>query len=104
MRPVYYTKINPDTTPLTGIFRVAHALGYELIQFPGWTDADLGPSGQPGPRRTEANENGRRIAEIVDALGDYTEIIQVSLSPSLWSEKFNTYVARNRGSSAAPGM
>ena len=98
LTPVFYTKINPDAVTVTEVFHVAHTLGYELVKFDGWTDADLGPSGQPGPRRTEANENGRRIAEIVDALGDYTEIIQVSLSPPpepkrvFWSEKFNTYV------------
>ena len=98
MKPVYYTQINPDTTTETEIFRKAHALGYELVKFAGWTDADLGPSGNPGPRRAEANKNARRIAEIVDAVGDYSEIVQVNLAPApepkraYWSKKLQTFV------------
>lgn len=49
------------------VIRRAHALGYELIKFNGWTDADLGPSGMPGPRRAEATENRRKLKLICDS-------------------------------------
>lgn len=48
------------------IIRRAHALGYELVSFAGWDDADLGASGNHGPRWREAQENGARLREIQD--------------------------------------
>lgn len=69
LTPVLYTLIDPRADQSQAdVIRGAHALGYELVPFNGWSNADLGPSGQPGPRRAEANLNARRIAEIVDAL------------------------------------
>lgn len=49
------------------IARKAHALGYELVEFAGWSDSDLGTAGNRGPRWTEAKANGKALSEIQDA-------------------------------------
>jgi hypothetical protein len=68
MKPVLYTHIRPAIgQPVLDVIRRAHSLGYELILFAGWTDADLGPSGMPGPRRDDAKANGDSIRAIQDA-------------------------------------
>jgi hypothetical protein len=68
MQPVRYTKIIPqEGQPLTEVFRKAHALGFELVQFDGWTDSDIGTSSNPGPSRAMVKENAKYVAEILDA-------------------------------------
>jgi hypothetical protein len=80
MKPVFYTHIRPAIgQTVVDVIRRAHTLGYEMMTFAGWTDADLGPSGMPGPRRAEAKANGELIRAIQDACeldGDWPHIEQ----------------------------
>ena len=65
---VFYSHIRPayGQTEID-VIRRAHALGYELMPFNGWTDSDLGFAGNRGPRLALCRANGTRIAEIQDA-------------------------------------
>lgn len=67
---VFYTDIDTSDGGPNEIEVIRHAqrLGYELVRFAGWSDADLGPSGTPGPRREMAEINRQRIREIVRTL------------------------------------
>lgn len=68
MKTVLYSNIRcAEGQVVTDIFRRAHALGYELVQFNGWDNDDLGASGMPGPRRADADRNMEMIQEIQDA-------------------------------------
>ena len=69
---VLYTRMEnedgqePTAVEFKRIVSVAHALGYELVPFEGWSDSDFG-----SPRRRQARENGQAIREIVNALPPY---------------------------------
>lgn len=62
------------------VIRRAHTLGYELMRFPGWTDAELAsPRFSPQSRLTEVRANQAKIHEITNAFPDYTvSIFQVN--------------------------
>ena len=69
-QPVLYYKIRPaigQTVP--EIIRKASAMGYTLVPFNGWDDADLGRrfGSHKGPRRDEADANQKILVEIQDA-------------------------------------
>ena len=65
---VFYSHIRPAHGQTeTHVIRQAHLLGYELMPFNGWDDADLGASGNHGPRWAEACENGKKLRAIQDA-------------------------------------
>lgn len=68
MKTVLYTRIRPahGQTEAQVISR-AHVLGYELMPFNGWDDADLGYAGNRGPRWAEAKLNGEKLRAIQDA-------------------------------------
>jgi hypothetical protein len=68
MRVAFFTKIRPaEGQNIVDIIKRAHALGYELTPFEGFTAADLGASGNHGPRWDSAQTNGRILREIQDA-------------------------------------
>ncbi len=69
MKLVFYTRIElyPGLTEVQVIKR-AHVLGYELIPFEGWTDAELGMPGNHGPRWAEARANRKAITQIANSL------------------------------------
>jgi hypothetical protein len=63
--PVFYTTIRPAIgQTVAHVIKRAQALGYELVQFNGYTDADIGPSGE---KRAEATTNARRADQIQNA-------------------------------------
>ena len=66
--PVFYTTIRPAIDqPVTVVHARAHALGYELMPFAGFSDSDIGFAGNRGPRFEQSRENLRRVIEIQDA-------------------------------------
>lgn len=68
MQTAFYTKIRTATgQPETDIIRTAHTLGYELMQFAGWTNADLGTASKRGPHYEQAKRNHKILMEITDA-------------------------------------
>ena len=68
MKVAFYTNIRPASGQSEAdVIRKAHVLGYELVNFDGWDDEDLGASGNHGPRWAEAKENGKILREIQDA-------------------------------------
>jgi len=68
MKTVFYSKIIPaETQTLADIIRKAHVLGYELVQFNGYDNDDLGSSGNHGPRWNESREQKKMAMEITDA-------------------------------------
>ena len=70
MKTVLYSAIRlTEGQSLTDIIRTAHALGYELVRFNGWTNEDLGHryGEYKGARRDEADANAKMIREIQDA-------------------------------------
>ena len=84
MTPVFYTRIRPAHGQTTvEVIRRAHALGYELVPFNGWTNAEIGASGNHGSAWTASRENLKRCGEIQDACivrtdsgADWPHIIQ----------------------------
>ena len=91
LSPVLYTCLRlADGQSMPQLLRVIHTLGYELVRFCGWTDADLGMPGNRGPRWVEAQTNYGRIvaiqraAAIVDEHGqDWPHILQVAPDDTL---------------------
>ena len=88
MKTVLYSAIRPAVgqTP-QGIIAQAQRLGYQMVIFNGWTDADLGMKygDQKGPRRDEATTNANLISELHDMLAvetdagtDYPHIVAVA--------------------------
>lgn len=85
MTTVFYTAIRPAIGQREDeVIRRAHVLGYELVPFAGWDDADLGYAGNRGPRWAEAQINGARLREIQDLCvvhseegDDWPHILQV---------------------------
>ena len=68
MKTILYSANRPaEGQTITDVIRRARALGYTLMRFEGWTDADLGPSGMPGPHRADADRNRMALREIQDA-------------------------------------
>lgn len=66
--PVFYTSIRPAHGQTeVEIIRRAHALGYELVSFAGWTDADIGYAGNRGPSYTASRNNLLHANKIRDA-------------------------------------
>jgi hypothetical protein len=66
--PVFYSHIRPAYgQTLVEIIRRAHALGYELMPFNGWDDADIGYPGNRGPHYVASRENLKCCIEIQDA-------------------------------------
>ena len=68
MQPAFYTKTRTATGQTErDIIRTAHALGYELMRFNGWTNADLGSVSNHGPHYEQAALNHKILMEIIDA-------------------------------------
>lgn len=68
METVLYCTIRPAIGQTAAeVIRRAHALGYEMVPFNGWDNADLGFAGNRGPRWTEAKLNGEKLRCIQDA-------------------------------------
>jgi hypothetical protein len=80
IKAILYTTIRPaEGQAETDIHRKAQAMGYTLIPFEGFSDADLGAPGNRGPRWKMASENRIRINDLTDAChheGDWPEIRQ----------------------------
>ena len=78
--PVFYTTIRPAIDqPVTVVHARAHALGYELMPFAGFSDSDIGYPGNPGPLFAVARANLVRCIEIQNACqhaGDWPHIQQ----------------------------
>ncbi len=67
-QPVFYTKIRPaEGQREDEVIKIAHNLGYELMPFNGYTDADIGYAGNRGPKYAESRENLTRCIEIQNA-------------------------------------
>jgi hypothetical protein len=68
LQPVLYVRVRlAEGQSLVDVFRKAQVLGYELVPFEGWTDEDLGASGNHGPMWERARENARAIQLIQEA-------------------------------------
>ena len=65
---VFYSHIRPaHGQTVADVIRRAHVLGYELMPFSGWDNADIGYAGNRGPHFVAARANGQRCGEIQDA-------------------------------------
>lgn len=85
MKTALYSNIRPAFGQTkVDVIRRAHALGYELLKFVGFDDADLGYAGNRGPLWMTAKANGAILREIQDACvvntangKDWPHIIQI---------------------------
>ena len=69
-QPVLYYKIRPAIgQTVSEIIRKASDMGYIMVPFNGWDDADLGRrfGSHKGPRRDEADANLKSLMAIQDA-------------------------------------
>lgn len=91
MKTVIYSAIRPaiGQTP-ADVIRQASRMGYTMMRFNGWSDADLGMrhGEKKGPRRDEADANFKILREIQDACeikidgsSDFPHIIQTDEIP-----------------------
>ncbi|MHB2010052.1 MAG: hypothetical protein ACYCOX_18700 [Acidobacteriaceae bacterium] len=80
MKPIFYTNIRPAHGQTeSAVIKKAHVLGFELVRFNGYSDADIGYAGNRGPKYDESRENLAALREIQDACmvsGDWPHITQ----------------------------
>lgn len=69
MKTAFYTKIDLyDGLTEADVIKRAHVLGYELMKFAGYSDADLGMPGNHGPRWADAQRNKTALKTISGSL------------------------------------
>lgn len=76
MRTVFYSAIRPAIgQTVADVIRQANRMGFSMVIFNGWTDADLGRrfGDGKGPRRDEADANQVLLMEIQDACAVHTD-------------------------------
>ncbi|HBG07681.1 MAG: hypothetical protein A2075_09155 [Geobacteraceae bacterium GWC2_58_44] len=89
LKPVFYTQIRPAIGQTEGeVIRAAHALGYDLVAFEGYSDTDLGMPGNRGAKWAESQKNLCAANEIQNACvvhsedgDDWPHIIATKESP-----------------------
>lgn len=65
---VFYVNIRPAVGQrIDQVITKASRMGYTLMRFEGYSDADIGPSGEHGPKWAESRANMRAIQAIQDA-------------------------------------
>lgn len=90
MDTAFYSNMRPAVGQTEAqIIKRARILGYTLVAFNGWDDADLGYPGNRGPRWAEARANAEKLRIIQDACvvhsaegDDWPHIVQTAQLPT----------------------